>query len=257
MTATLPDLSHLAAPTSGVDPLETWAAYRRIIDEAVDNQPRTLQTRIGPSEFVSCDACLISKLAGIPEHRSPGTSWLPFVGTSVHEQLQNIFAAQNTGPRARFLTELTVSVGEVAGVDITGHVDLYDVATGEVSDWKVAGVTTLRKVRKDGPSPLYRVQGHLYGRGVTRRGLPVTRVRVAYLPRNAVSLADAEIWDEPYDEQVALAALARADRFATWIGLFGADALLSTAAHTGAEFSCSRYLDPGSQQPVAHDALAL
>ncbi len=254
---TLPDLSHLARPLDDADPLKTWDSYRSIIDTHIDNQPRSLQARIGPSEFVSCDACLISKLAGIPERRDPGTSWLPFVGTSVHEQLQNIFAAQNTGPQARFLTELTVSVGEVAGVDITGHVDLYDLYTGDVTDWKAVGVTTLRKVRKNGPSTVYRTQGHLYGRGLIRRGLPVNRVRIAYLPRNSRSLADAEIWDEPYDEQVALDALARADRFATWIGLFGADALLSTAAHTGTEFSCSRYLDPGLFEPVAHDALAL
>lgn len=248
MTA-LADLSHLAQPTGDTSPADTWALYRRIIEATVDNQPRSLQTRIGPSELgTACDACLISKLAGIPEQPAPGTSWLPYIGTAVHEQLAHIFTAANTGlRRARWLVEMCVDVGRVGGVDITGHADLYDVETGEVTDWKIVGATTLRDVRAHGPSDTYRVQAHLYGRGFTRRGLPVQRVRIAYLPRNAVSLDSAYIWDEPYDEQIALDALARADMFAAAIAVHGVDTLLTTARHTGGH-SCTRYghTDPGA-----------
>lgn len=240
---TLVSLGHLAnlAPAP-LDPDDTWAEYRNIIDWAVDNQPRTLQQRIGPSDMGNpCDACLISKLAGIPEQRAPGSSWLPFIGTSVHEQLEGIFAAANAGKqRARFLTETTVSVGEVAGVDITGHADLYDTLTGDVTDWKIVGITTLREVKKSGAPQAYRVQCQLYGYGFTRRGLPCRGVRVAFLPRNARTLADALIWHEPYDEPVALEALARANRFATWLAGLGAETLLATAQHLGGH-SCSRY----------------
>ena len=250
---TLVDLAHLAPATPGhYDPDDTWKEYRHVIDWAVDNQPRTLQTRIGPSELGNpCDACLISKLAGLPERRDPGTSWLPFIGTSVHEQLQVIFATFNTGQqRSRFLTETTVSVGDVGGQDITGHADLYDILTAEVTDWKIVGVTTLREVRKTGlPGEAYRVQGHLYGYGLTRRGLPCKRVRVAFLPRNARTLADAVIWHEEYNEQIATGYLARAEQFAAWIGWFGVDKLLADAPHIGGH-SCTRYgwTDPDAAQ---------
>jgi hypothetical protein len=242
----LVNLAHLANATDN-DPDDTWAQYRTLIDTAVDNQPRTLQARIGPSEIGNpCDACLISKLAGIPEARETGTSWLPFVGTAVHEQLEVIFAAANAGmERARYLVETTVSVGEIAGQDITGHADLYDTHTGEVTDWKIVGITTLRDVKRNGIPDAYRAQVHLYGRGFTRRGLPCRGVRIAFLPRNSRSLTDAIVCHETYDEQVALDALGRADTFAQWIAALGADELLKTAIHNGGH-SCARYghIDP-------------
>jgi hypothetical protein len=81
---TLTDLSHLARPDIHLNPDDTWAEYRNIVERAIDNTPRSLQTRIGPSEIGNpCDACLINKLAGTPERREPGTSWLPFIGTRV------------------------------------------------------------------------------------------------------------------------------------------------------------------------------
>ncbi len=239
---TLANLAHLARPCTGGAAV-TWDEYRALIDTAVDNQPRTLQERIGPSELgTSCDRCLILKLAGIPEPRTPGASWLPYIGTAVHAALADMFTAANAGlPHARYLVETTVDVGQVGGEAITGHADLYDVETGDVTDWKVCGVTTLRRVRAKGPSTTYRVQAHLYGRGFTRRGLPVTNVQIAYLPRNAATLDAAHIWHEPYNEDIAVAALNRADMFTAGITVHGAPALLNMVQHTGAEYSCARY----------------
>jgi hypothetical protein len=253
---TLADLTHLARPHIHLDPDDTWAEYRNIIERAIDDTPRTLQTRIGPSEIGNpCDACLISKLAGLPERRHPGTSWLPFIGTAVHEQLALFFATANEGQRrARFLVETTVSVGPLGGVDITGHADLYDTLTGEVTDWKIVGVTKLRDVKRTGqPGEAYRVQAHLYGYGFTQRGLPCQRVRVAFLPRNARTLADAVIWHEPYDEAVAANALARMSKFAAWLGAYGADKLLEIAHHIGGH-SCTRFgwVDPDAANRAAN-----
>ncbi len=242
MTA-LASLQHLGAPLIEPD-RDPWREYRDIIADHIVNQPRSLQARIGPSEIgTPCDACLIHKLAGTPE-REAGVPWLPFIGTSVHAQFEEIFAAANAGrDRVRFLVEATVNVGQVGGVDITGHADLFDLDTGDVTDWKIVGATTLRSA-KAGPSTTYRVQAHLYGRGFTRRGLAVRRVRIAYLPRNSVNLDNAVIWSEPYDEQVAVEALDRADRLARAIQAYGLDATLAVLApggHTGKEHSCSKF----------------
>lgn len=246
----LPSLAHLATDTApGGDPAAVWAEYRHIIDRAISGQERSQQTRIGPSELgTDCLRCLARKLAGIPEPRDDAP-WLPYVGTSVHAQLEEVFAAFNhAADTIRFLVETTVSVGEVDGVDITGHADLFDLATGDVTDWKIVGATTLRTAKANGPTPTYRTQAHLYGRGFTRRGLHVERVRIAYLPRNAVSLDQAVIWAEPYDESVALAALTRADGIAKALRAAGPDAVIGQLPTAPGCYSCPRF-DPTMPVP--------
>lgn len=239
MTA-LADLSHLAGRH---DVPGGWGELRGIIEHSIENAPRSLQTRIGPSEIgTTCDRCLIHKLAGTTEQSGP--SWLPAIGTAVHAWLGDVFTLHNAGmEHARFLSELTVDVGTIAGQPITGHCDLYDTATATVYDFKIVGKSTRTKARV-APSTVYRTQAHLYGRGMTRRGLPVRDVAILYLPRDAVTLSDTVVFTEPYDEQTAVAALERADRFATWIATFGAQQVIDGAPpHNGDEFSCSRYPD--------------
>lgn len=252
MTA-LADLAHLAGPTSGRggNPATTWAEYRHLIDDAIANNPRSQQVRIGPSELgTDCLRCLGHKLAGIPEQRD--AAWLPWIGTAVHAALEEVFAAYNAQcppGEARFLLETTVSVGEVDGVEITGHADLYDRVTRTQSDWKIVGKSTLTAAKASGPTATYRVQAHLYARGFHRRGLPVDRVQIIYLPRNEPTLANAVIWGEPYDENVALAALQRADALAKAIRLAGPDAVLPGLQATPGCHSCARYPLPDGTYP--------
>lgn len=184
-----------------------------VIKRAVNNHPRSLQARIGPSELGGpCARKIGYKLSGHDEiNHTDDTPWLPTVGTAVHTWLEDQFTQANAGQDiARWLTELSVCVGEVLGVEITGSCDLYDRVTATVLDWKIVGPTQLKKYRSQGPGEQYRSQGHLYGRGLTRRGLPVDTVTIAFLPRNG-ELRDAYFWSEPYEEQVALDALQRAE----------------------------------------------
>lgn len=248
----LPSLAHLAdQPTAaGADPTVTWAEYRHLIEHAITQDPRTLQTRIGPSELgTPCDWCLGNKLVGVPEARD--VAWLPTVGKAVHGWLEDTFAAANAGlPQARYLVETRVSVGEVDGTDITGSADLIDLVALELTDWKVVGKTTLVKAKASGPSPSYRVQQHLYARGAHRRGIPIQRVRVAYLPRNEPTLANAVIWSEPYDEQVAVDAIARADAMAKALRLAGRDVVLPQLKRAPGCQSCPRYPDADGNAPA-------
>lgn len=243
MTAA-PSLAHLADGHTDQDPKATWTEYRALIEDAMVNAPRSLQKRIGPSELgMACRRCLAHKLAGTPEHTE--AAWLPQVGSAVHAWLEEVFVQANAGlDRARFLVESRVTVGTVGGIEITGSADLYDRELGEVTDWKIVGTTTLRSAKAKGASPVYRAQAMLYGRGFTLRGLPVRRVRIAYLPRNAVALSDAYIWTADYDEQLALDTIARADALAIAISAFGLDHVLaSLPGHDGDGFSCRRMPD--------------
>lgn len=248
----------LAAHYTGGDTSVVGPELRSVIEDAITNQPRSLQTRIGPSELgTDCVRCLVSKLAGIPEERD--AAWLPFVGTSVHEQLDQVFT-QHARKTDRYMTETKVTVGKVGGVEITGHADLFDMALGVVVDWKCVGATTLRTAKANGPSPVYRTQAHLYGKGFQDAGFTVQAVAIYYLPRNEPSLANALCWQEPYDRAMAEKAIARADMFAVAIAMLGADQVLKDSPPHVGGFSCCRYDStlpkPGHRPSSLHDLIA-
>lgn len=252
MTVQLPSLAHLAGDPRffGGDERMDWKDYRHIIGQALAGAERTMQTEIGPSEIgTDCLLCLGRKLAGIPQRR--GEDWLPFIGTAVHDALARMFDELRIMGERRFLVETQVDVGEIDGRQILGHADLYDIPTATVSDWKVVGVTTLRKVKAKGPAAAYQAQRHLYGRGFVRRGLPVERVRIIYLPRNEVNLANTIVLTEDYDESIALAALARADALAKAIRLAGWDAVAPNLPAAPGCFDCSRYPAADGTYPPA------
>lgn len=196
-----------------------------LIEKAIANHPRSLQKRIGPSEVGGpCKRRIGYKLLGIgPFNPYPSVPWKATIGTAVHAWLEERFTA-NGEDDMRWLTEMTVSVGTILGTDITGHVDLYDRCTATTLDWKVVGDTQLTKYKAKGPGTQYRCQGHLYGRGLTRRGAPVDQVVIAFLPRNK-DLTNAYFWSEPYDERVALWALQRAEGIAVAVSAMGTAAL--------------------------------
>lgn len=202
-----------------VHPRPALQEARQIIEHAILHQPRSLQKRIGPSEIgTPCDHCLAAKLAGW-EATEKDVPWLPFVGTSVHTAIEEHFlnyeihrnAINTTG--LRYLTEHRTMVGHIDGQPIHGSVDLVDLAAGMTVDWKIVGTTTLRNA-KTGPSDVYRAQAHLYAKGLNDEGFDIRHVAIAFLPRNAISLAQAVWWTEPHDRAIAENALIRANRFA-------------------------------------------
>lgn len=240
----------------GTTPVQAMAQVRGVIEDAVINSPRSLQKRIGPSEMgTSCTHCLAAKLAGWQESEQ-GMAWLPFIGTAVHAELERIIsdheAARNalhtTG--ARWLCEQRVTVGQIGGVEITGSTDLFDVAAGMPVDHKVVGPTKLKKVKAHGPGTTYRVQAHLYGRGWVAAGYRVEHVAIWFLPRNDMRGFDGGLlWTEPYQEQIAVEALDRANRLHANLTALAAlgdaarDAWISSLPRDPDCFDCARYPD--------------
>ncbi|GMA31576.1 hypothetical protein [Litorihabitans aurantiacus] len=236
---------------------DTHRDLRALLEDAIVNAPRSLQRTIGPSEIgTDCEHCLAAKIAGWEQTRE-GVAWLPFVGTAVHAEHERLVIEHenrrtcgNTTGSRRYLVEERVNVGTIGGVEISGSCDLFDIATGTTVDWKITGATTLRSARS-GPSPVYRVQAHLYGRGLAAAGHTVKHVSIVYLPRNSAGgWADAVLWSEPYQEQIALDALARADRLHTnmtalqaGLGDQARDAWISSLPRAAGCYSCARYPD--------------
>lgn len=184
------------------------ADIRAVVHEAARRAPRSQQHALGPSEIGEpCPRKLAYKLMGHPETNTGSDPWPSIVGTAVHAWLADAFTAANTRlGRIRYLVEqrLTIRPG------LSGTCDLYDADRAIVLDHKVPGATAMTALKKHGPTPGYRVQTHLYGYGYAQLGLPVHSVGLVLYPRGGM-LSGLWIWTEPYDETVALQALARHD----------------------------------------------
>jgi hypothetical protein len=197
----------------GSDPDLLRGELLDIITRAIDDHPRSQQVELGPSEIGhTCARRIGYAMLGHPE--KPGEpNWKATVGTAVHAWLEEQMLGDNrtrSDQPTRWLTEMTVVVGELGGVPISGHCDLFDRVTGTVVDWKCVGPTQLKRYKSKGPGEQYRRQAHLYGRGWVQRGQAVEHVGVMFLPRDG-ALRDAYYWHEPYDEQVAIDTLQRAE----------------------------------------------
>ena len=203
----------------GVDAAQAERDITGQILDAITNHPRSLQKRIGPSEIGNpCAHCLAARLAGW-EKTELGVPWTTTKGTAVHFWLEHLFMDADTrrpdyvarGHKKRWVCEETVWVGDIGDTPITGSTDLFDLHAGQTVDWKFVGQNSLKKYRAKGPSDTYRVQAHLYGRGWERRGCKVNAVSILFLPAQSAAWGDHFWWSEPYDEQIALAALERAN----------------------------------------------
>jgi hypothetical protein len=255
----------LATNFTGGAPELTLKEYRWVIEEGIRNQPRSKQTRIGPSEIGNpCQHCLAAKLAGWDKNED-GIPWLPTVGTAVHAYLEDTFEIDNlryitnTG-KPRWLIEQKVDIGEIGDTPITGSTDLFDTYTGMVLDHKIVGVSTLNKARRTGPSPVYRTQAHSYGRGWKRAGYNVTNVAICYLPRNDVTLDKAVYWHEPFNEQIAIDALTHVNQLNRNLTALESvspdarDAWITTLPRAASCWDCARYPDGAGLTLPGHAA---
>lgn len=200
-----------------------------IMIEAMVNQPRSLQKKIGPSEMgIECSRAILHKLAFTPEP-ARGPAWKPQVGTALHDQQERWFqaaAAKGAAEENRWLCEQSVVVGQIGGEDHKGSTDLFDSWGHAVGDWKFVGQSMLKHYKSKGPSQQYRTQAHLYGRGWALEGWKVDLVMIFFIPRDG-ELTDSLVWSEPYDESVALNALSRMNQLNGLLQAIGLEQALS------------------------------
>lgn len=194
------------------------------ISEAIRNQPRSKQKRIGPSQLgTPCVRKLGYRLSGAEPVNPRAVAWQAQVGTSVHTWLTEVFNAANAlwpGEEPRWRTDMRVTVGVVDGVAITGRLDLLDTGTKTVIDWKIPGPTSMKRKRAHGPGDEYRAQLHHYGTGAIAAGFEVSDVGLLALPA-AGKLEDHWYWTEPYDPELAARSITRADAIAVAQRLLG------------------------------------
>lgn len=186
------------------------AALKRELSQIIlwneRESPRSKQQSIGPSELGDpCDRRLAYRIAGAPAVNLGADPWPAIVGTSVHDWLEKaVNRYQSQVEDLGYMTELRVYPDPM----VRGRSDVFNVRTGTVVDHKTTGTNGMRKVRKGQIPQGYRVQIQIYGLGHRRAGREVKDVALIFYPRSGW-LDDAYVWVEPYDEQVALDALAR------------------------------------------------
>lgn len=215
-----------------------------VIRHKIENNPRSLQREIGPSEIGHpCTRWMAYKLAGTPPIPRKRDKWRATVGTFVHKGLDETFSEANSMAfeltrHHLWLTENRVNVGTVRagdGYDIYGSCDLYSVIYQMVIDWKIVGPTTMKEVKsKKVPEPKYVIQSHSYGRGWQRGGVPVVDVGVFFLPA-AGELEEGILWHEPFNESLAVEAINRVDAVQRLVNQTGR---LAPALVPGTEHYC-------------------
>lgn len=173
---------------------------------------RSAQRTLGPSEIGSpCDRQLAMKLLGV-KPTNPQEGWAPFVGTAVHKDLAEMFEWANGSGSGRFVTELPLQFGSSLVPRGTG--DLLDRVLFMFLDHKLMGKYSLKKLIQEGPSETYRIQVQTYGLGAELAGERIKEVAIVAWPREESSLNNLYVHVEPYDREVAKAALQRVERLA-------------------------------------------
>jgi hypothetical protein len=217
-------------------------AYYGVINDAIDNDPRSLQAEIGPSEIGDpCEYCLGAKLAGLRE-RKDGEGWLTYVGKWVHHGLDQTFRAQ---PGDLWISEGRLYVGYIDGRRIDGTADLgYTDDPFTVIDHKVVGKRTMDLVKFEEMKVVYRYQSQIYGRGYELAGCKPEHAAVSFLPREDRKVSRGYWWSEPYSRDMADEGMARAENLAIDIRLFGWAHVRDRLEHLEGCYNCKRWIQP-------------
>lgn len=159
------------------------------------DRPRSQQVMIGPSGLGSCKRQTVYKIMQKPPINE--TSKIAAVmGTAIHDAIEK--ALRRLGHEH---VELTVE--GIADLIASAHIDFYQPDRFTVTDWKTTKKNNLRSF----PYLSQRWQVQTYGYLARRAGYRVDTVELVAICRDGTE-EDIVIHSEPYDEAVALEALA-------------------------------------------------
>jgi hypothetical protein len=215
-----------------------------MVERYIDNDPRTLQTAIGPSGAGStCYHCLGAMIAEEPRLETSEDRWLSFIGKAVHDHLAKACEFDNAGAEnpGRWLVEQRVRPGMILDQPLEGNSDCFDTWEGRVIDWKVVGDRTLNDVRQGYVSDTYLNQADLYGLGFEGLGWKVTNTTIMFLPRNRYRLREGIPVHRPYNRMNAVASLKRCNDIAALLREHGAAYVLPRLKRDPSCKDCPRY----------------
>ena len=232
----LKESEHNATDTVAVMTANQWLA--RITELFLTE--RSFQQSIGISEVGSdCRKCVARKLSGMP--KKPEGAWYPFIGTAVHQALEDGFGSREWS--ADYMLEERLFVHEYKSLKLGGSCDMAAVTVNGrvvVNDWKVVGERALREASNGKIKDQYRIQAMLYGYGWAQKGHNVSHVALTFLPRDK-DLTEAQVVMLRYDEQVAKDALKALEVMIDAAEIVGWDAVIEKQPKAGFCFDCKKY----------------
>ena len=180
-----------------------------VLHEKDANKSRSKQTEVGPSEIGGCRRKVWYRLNAQPETNFELKKLAAIMGTAIHAEIEkSIEAIDPNGEKYWVETEV-----EYDG--IKAHIDLFIPETGSVVDWKTTKIKNLSYF----PSKQQRWQVQVYGYLLEKSGkAKVKDVNLVAIARDG-SEDNVKIHTEPYDESLALEALA-------WLGSIKASTTL-------------------------------
>ena len=162
------------------------------------NKSRSKQTQVGPSEIGGCRRKVWYRLNDQPETNFELKKLAAIMGTAIHSEIEKSIEAID--PKGeKYWVETEVEYG-----GIKAHIDLFIPGTGDVVDWKTVKVKNLNYF----PSMQQRWQVQVYGYLLEKSGkAKVNNVNLVAIARDGDE-GDVRLHSEPYDEAMALEALA-------------------------------------------------
>jgi len=161
------------------------------------SRDRSQQTEVGPSEIGGCKRKVWYRLNAQPHTNENQSKLAAIRGTAIHAAIEEAIGALDPEGK-EYLVETEVAYG-----DMKAHVDLFVPSTGAVIDWKTSKIKNLSYF----PSNQQRWQVQVYGYLLSKNGYEVKTVNLVAIARDGAE-KDIKVHSEPYDETMALAALA-------------------------------------------------
>jgi len=161
------------------------------------SRDRSMQTEVGPSEIGGCRRKVWYRLNAQPHTNENQSKLAAIMGTAIHAAIEEAIGAIDPEGK-EYLVETEVAFG-----DMKAHVDLFVPSTGAVIDWKTSKVKNMSYF----PSNQQRWQVQIYGYLLSKNGYEVKTVNLVAIARDG-NEKDVKVHTEPYDETMALAALA-------------------------------------------------
>ena len=161
------------------------------------SRDRSQQTEVGPSEIGGCKRKVWYRLNAQPHTNENQSKLAAIMGTAIHAAIEEAIGALDPEGK-EYLVETEVAYG-----DMKAHVDLFVPSTGAVIDWKTSKIKNLSYF----PSNQQRWQVQVYGYLLSKNGYEVKTVNLVAIARDGAE-KDIKVHSEPYDETMALAALA-------------------------------------------------
>lgn len=179
--------------------------FLEVILLADDARPRSQQTAVGVSSLGGCRRQVWHVARG-DQPTNKTTRLAAWMGTAIHDAIERAFKqAIEAGKYPAVMLEHRI---EANGDLPPATIDFYDAETKTIIDWKsikLAGVPYFGKLQQ-------RYQVHTYAYLMIQNGYPVENVQLFGIPRDGDEDDLVDTWVEPYDEAVALEALAWLDQ---------------------------------------------